>query len=70
MEFGKDGLDKDTGLMNLSEARAKAIYDYLIKNGIDARRLDYKGLKSNFPLGIGDKFDRRVEIEITDVAAK
>ncbi|HMG16578.1 MAG TPA: OmpA family protein [Saprospiraceae bacterium] len=70
MEFGKDGLDKDTGLMNLSEARAKSIYDYLIKNGIDAKRLDYKGLKSDFPLGKGDKFDRRVEIEITDVTTK
>lgn len=30
----------------LSEARAKAVYDYLISQGVDAKQLDYKGLGS------------------------
>ncbi len=61
---GIDGLDIDTGLRNLSVARAKAIYDYLVENGIDASRLAYKGMKGDYPTGRGDKFDRRVEIQI------
>ncbi len=52
-----DGQDNDTGLSNLSEARAKAVYDYLIKNGIDAARLKYKGLGNYFP---------KVQPEITE----
>jgi outer membrane protein OmpA-like peptidoglycan-associated protein len=64
---GHDALDHDTGLNNLSEARAKAIYEYLIKNGIAANRLAFKGLKSDFPTGKADKYDRRVEFEITAI---
>ncbi len=44
-----DGQDIDTGLSNLSEARAKAVYDYLVENGIDPARLRYKGLGNLFP---------------------
>lgn len=47
---GKDGMDKDTYTNNLSVNRAKYIYDYLIKNQIDATRLSYKGLGSAKPL--------------------
>ena len=64
---GRDGRDTDTGLINLSTARAETIYDYLIDNGIDANRLEYKGMKGDFPTGLGDKFDRRVEIEISAI---
>ncbi len=39
----QDGLDKDTGTMNLSENRAKTVYTELIKAGIDRNRLTYKG---------------------------
>lgn len=39
----RDGLDKDTGTMNLSENRAISIYTELIKAGIDKQRLSYKG---------------------------
>lgn len=67
---GNDGEDFDTGQFNLSVTRAKAVYDYLVQNGIDPARLDYKGLKSDFPTGKGDKYDRRVEIEITKVSAE
>ncbi len=64
---GNDGEDFDTGEFNLSVARAEMIYNYLIKNGIDASRLSYEGLGSNFPTGKEAKYDRRVEIEITTV---
>ncbi|MFH1003957.1 MAG: OmpA family protein [Bacteroidota bacterium] len=67
---GQDAFDHDTGQNNLSEARAKTIYDYLIKNGVEASRLDFKGLKSDFPTGKSDKYDRRVEIEVTDIVDK
>lgn len=60
---GEDGEDYDTGLHNLSVVRAKTVYDYLIENGINSSRLIYKGLKSNYPTGKGDKYDRRVEIQ-------
>lgn len=63
----EDGIDEETGQYNLSEARAKAVYEFLIENKIDANRLQYKGLKSLFPLGGEQKFDRRVEIEITKI---
>ena len=38
-----DGLDTDTGYPNLSENRARAVYNFLIENGIDKSRLRYKG---------------------------
>jgi outer membrane protein OmpA-like peptidoglycan-associated protein len=46
---GKDGLDFDTNKNNLSLARAKFIYDYLLDEGIAADRLRYKGLGSKEP---------------------
>lgn len=59
-----DGPDIETGEENLSKVRAKAVYDYLIKRGIDPTRLSHRGVGSQ-PTGLGDKLDRRVEIEIT-----
>ncbi|MFM7023896.1 MAG: OmpA family protein [Flavobacteriales bacterium] len=56
--------------LQLSEGRAKAIYDYLIKNGIDPSRLGYKGFGNTqmlFPNAKSElemKFNRRVEILI------
>ena len=64
---GKDIRDFDTGENNLSLARAKVIYEFLIQNGIAANRLSYKGMMANFPLGKGDKNDRRVEVQITSI---
>ncbi|UTW67198.1 OmpA family protein [bacterium SCSIO 12643] len=45
-----DKVEHKDNLKDLSEERAKAIYDYLVKNGIDASRLSYKGMKSSEPL--------------------
>lgn len=44
-----DGQDNDTGLSNLSEARAKTVYEYLIQQGIGADRLKYRGMGNYFP---------------------
>lgn len=67
----RDGLDLDAGTENLSENRAKAVYDYLIKNGIGARRLSYQGFGHRFPLVPYPEqseeqktLNRRVEIRI------
>ena len=63
---GTDGRDNGTGLNNLSHARAKAVYKYLVDKGIDKKRLGYKGMKVK-PTGYGPKYDRRVELRIVDV---
>lgn len=45
-----DGPNMATGENNLSEARAKAVMDYLIENGIDASRLSSKGYGHSRPI--------------------
>ena len=64
----RDAIDKKTGKRNLSMARAKFIYDYLIKKGVKRNRMKYIGLKNKYPLGGETKFDRRVEIKITYIS--
>ena len=63
--YGRDAVDRGTGKRNLSFARARYIYEYLMKNGVAKKRMKYIGLKHKYPLGGDPKFDRRVEIEIT-----
>ena len=63
----RDAVDKRTKLRNLSEARAKFVYEYFAKKGIDKRRMRYMGMRRKFPLGGDPQFDRRVEILITYV---
>lgn len=53
----------------LSEARAKAVFDYLIEKGI-GNEIDFKGFGSSKPVGTNDteegrRQNRRVEFEIT-----
>lgn len=62
---GRDAVDRGTGKRNLSFARARYIFEYLMKNGVAKNRMKYVGLKHKYPLGGDPKFDRRVEIEIT-----
>lgn len=59
-----DGYNKRTRKSDLSQARAKAIYDHLIHKGIQQDRVAYIGMAYKFPTGKEDQFDRRVEIEI------
>lgn len=54
----------------LSEERAKAVYQYLISQDIDASRLTYKGYGSSQPVATNDTeegkaLNRRTEIKIT-----
>lgn len=63
----RDAIDRGTGRRNLSLARARYIYEYLMKNGVARKRMKYVGLKHKYPLGGDPKFDRRVEIEITNI---
>ncbi|MFN8243776.1 MAG: OmpA family protein [Ferruginibacter sp.] len=67
----RDGVDFDLGTENLSETRAKAVYEYLVKNGIAASRLSYKGFGHSRPLAPYPEtteeektLNRRVEIRI------
>lgn len=68
---GPDGMDIDSRDYKLSVNRAKFIYEYFVKNGIDATRMTYKGLGSTKPkvypeLTDHDKYlNRRVELLIT-----
>ena len=66
----RDAIDKRTGKRNLSMARAKYIYNYLIKKGVKRNRMRYVGLRNKYPLGGATKYDRRVEIKITYISKK
>jgi outer membrane protein OmpA-like peptidoglycan-associated protein len=66
-QLTRDAVDKKTKKRNLSEARAKYIYDYFEKKGVDKRRMRYMGMRRSFPLGGDPEFDRRVEVLITYV---
>lgn len=66
-QFSRDAVNRKTKKRNLSEARAKYVYDYFAKKGIDKKRMRHLGLRRKFPLGGDPQFDRRVEILITYV---
>lgn len=66
-KFSRDAIDRKTKKRNLSLARAKYIYDYFAKKGVEKKRMKYVGMRRKFPLGGDPKFDRRVEILITYV---
>lgn len=66
-QYSRDAVDRKTKKRNLSVARAKYVYDYFAKKGVDKKRMKYVGLRRLFPLGGDPKFDRRVEILITYV---
>jgi outer membrane protein OmpA-like peptidoglycan-associated protein len=38
----------------LSTNRAKAVYDFLVDNGIDANRMTYKGFGASQPIATND----------------
>ncbi|WP_028890168.1 OmpA family protein [Tenacibaculum ovolyticum] len=59
-----DAYNSLTGKRNLSEARAKKVFKYLIDKGIRKNRLYYKGMAYRKPLGREDKYNRRVEVQI------
>lgn len=67
-QYSRDAIDRKTKKRNLSVARAKFVYDYLVKKGLDPKRMKYVGMRRKFPLGGEPKYDRRVEILITYAA--
>ena len=64
-----NGLPPDVYCNQLSEARAKQVYDYFVKNNIDPDRLAFKGYGKRFPVAKDDTLEgrqqnQRVEIKI------
>jgi len=45
--------------LSLSESRAKSVYDYLVKNGIEADRLSYKGFGEKEPIASNETEEGR-----------
>ncbi len=67
-----DGFDYDDLNRKLSENRAKAVYEYLIKKGVSASRLSYKGYGHSRPKvfpetnEVDEQMNRRVEIKVVE----
>lgn len=64
-----DNVGADADNLKLSNNRAKAVYDYLTQNGIDASRLKFKGFGETAPAASNDteegrKLNRRTEYEL------
>lgn len=64
-----DDVGAEADNQRLSEARAKAVYDFLIAAGIDAARLSYKGFGESRPIAsnsteAGRQQNRRTEFEV------
>ncbi|EDP72854.1 hypothetical protein FBALC1_17172 [Flavobacteriales bacterium ALC-1] len=66
----RDAIDRKTKKRNLSVARAKYIYDYLVKKGVRPYRMKFVGMRRKEPLGGEPEFDRRVEILVTKIYKK
>jgi len=67
-----DNIGSEQYNLNLSENRAKAVYDYLISNGIDKARLKFKGYGYSKPIDDnktdeGRSNNRRTEFKVTDM---
>lgn len=66
----EDGEDYDANDKHLSRNRARAVYDYLVSNGISKDRMTYRGFAGTMPLvnpemtSADRTLNRRVEIKI------
>ncbi len=64
----KDARNLETGLNNLSTARAQKIYDFFVSKGIAKNRMTHQGYGRKFPRkGIKESLNKRVEIVITKI---
>lgn len=66
-----DNVGSDEDNLQLSEARARAVFDYLIEAGVDSQRFMYEGFGSTRPVAdnetdAGRALNRRVEFEIVE----
>ncbi|MGJ8548408.1 OmpA family protein [Winogradskyella wichelsiae] len=66
----RDAIDRKTKKRNLSVARAKYIYDYLVDKGVKHYRMKFAGMRRKQPLGGEPQLDRRVEILVTRIYEK
>lgn len=70
IEGHTDNIGKDDYNQNLSEQRARVVYDFLVAQGIDAGRLTYRGYGESQPVESNDTeegraMNRRTEFKIT-----
>ena len=66
-----DDVGSDTDNLRLSEARARAVRDYLVAAGISAERLEYRGYGESRPLQPGNSeaaraLNRRTTVEVPE----
>jgi len=66
-----DSSGSASGNLRLSDKRANAVKDYLVKNGVDASRLTAKGFGEENPIdsnntSAGRSKNRRVEVKVTN----
>jgi len=64
-----DNSGNDAHNLELSKNRAKAVYDYLIQQGVNPERLRYRGYGSKRPIASNDneegrQMNRRIEFEV------
>lgn len=65
-----DNVGSETDNLNLSQNRAKAVQDYLIKEGIAADRLSYKGFGESQPIDTNDTDEGRKNNRRTEFITK
>jgi outer membrane protein OmpA-like peptidoglycan-associated protein len=66
-----DDVGSDTDNQRLSEARARAVRDYLVAAGISAERLEYSGYGESRPVEAGNSeaaraLNRRTTVEVLE----
>ncbi|HFA51261.1 MAG TPA: flagellar motor protein MotB [Bacteroidetes bacterium] len=64
-----DNIGTEEDNLNLSSDRAKAVYDYLIKNNIAAERLKYKGFGETMPIASNGTDEGRQQNRRTEFVA-
>ncbi|GAO28815.1 OmpA family protein [Geofilum rubicundum] len=62
-----DNLGQAAYNQSLSENRAKSVYSYLVKGGVDASRLKYKGFGMNQPIADNETEEGRAKNRRTEI---
>lgn len=61
-----EAFDKDTHKRELSHNRAKQVYEYLLTQKVDKKRMKFFGCGNIYPLNLTPDLDRRVEFYIVE----
>ena len=59
IEGHTDNVGAESHNLKLSESRAKAVYDFLVENGISANRMTFKGFGASQPIATNDTDEGR-----------